>query len=352
MKLHTLAKDTAYRLDDEGNTVWSRAEIELYVRDGYEALARETKCIFDIHVCDNMPQTGNYSTDLERSLAEQRPGMGLTDTPGHFTAEHERNLTTKSLGGPTPATSPSEGGYFDDFEMPTLVPTGRLPDGVVDVLRVSWNQITLTAMGSQQLRQLDTQYETRQGDPRFWTWDKDGLMTIRLAPIPNGDASYNTVDGSRGTQKQTDETGITVVGTRGFLRERTGSFPAGGPRGTPRRRHPETNNIKVELARLGRDPQAHDFELPRSFLKYVVFWAMYQALKRQGPGQDSKLASHYKDRYELGKQRMTRRLDKISREYAGRIGFGAARGPAFGLGDPQPPYNYGKPHGSGVSGGY
>ena len=53
-------------------------------------------------------------------------------------------------------------------------------------------------MGSQTLRRMDPRYETLQGDPRFWTWDKDGLLTIRLVPVPNGDAAYDTIDGSRG----------------------------------------------------------------------------------------------------------------------------------------------------------
>ena len=353
MKLKEAVDDALYRLDDTVSEVWTRAEMELYIKDGYDKFCRQTKAIFDIAVIENVPSAGNWSTDLERWHAEHTPGMGITDRKMHFTGEHERNLTTKSLEGPTSATSPSDITLYNanHTDLPSTVPTGKLPDGTVEVIRVAWNNITLTAMGSQTLRRMDPRYETLQGDPRFWTWDKDGLLTIRLVPVPNGDAAYDTIDGSRGSMKQTDET-TTVVGTRGILREREGVFPAFGPRGTPRRQHPDEDNTKVEISRLGRDPQAFDFEIPRNYVKYPIFWAMSQALRRDGPGQDRKLAEHYSNRFELGINRMVSRMRDYTKERLGSIGHGAPGQPSFALGMPQLPWEYGPNFGRPTGGGY
>jgi hypothetical protein len=341
MKLFDATTDVLFRLDDDATEVWERDEIDLYVRDGYDQFARRTKCIFDIHVIPNVPPVGNWGDDLAKYLAEQKAGMGLTDDPMHRSGgDSERNLHGGNLAAATPSTSPSEASYFDDFSLPTTRATGRLPDGTVDVLRVAWNSITLTATNSHQLRLMDPNFETTSGDPRFWSWDKDGINYIRVFPAAGGDASYATIDGARGSQKYTDDTTVTVYGTRGILREREGSFPAGGRRGTPRRRHPVARNIVVEIARLGRNPAVWDFEIPQSFNKYVLFYAMAKALKRDGPGQDVKLASHYEDRFEVGVQRMLKRLARINSSRVGQFGT-TSDARSFGLGDPQLPYNYG-----------
>jgi hypothetical protein len=334
------------RLDDEDEAVWSRAEMVLYTKDGYDLLCRKTKCLFDMEVIENVPQTGNWGSDLEKYIAEHTPGMGLTDSRMHFTAEYERGLGVGgavggSTEGPTPATSPSEVGRFAAFGMPTKVATGRLSDGVVDVVRVTWDQLELFPEGSATVRRQDSQYEQREGgDPRMFTMDKDGLRTIRLVPPARGDADYATVDGSWGTMTQTTAS-VTVVGNYGILREVDGAFPAGGPHGTPTRQHPSTKNIVVEVARLGRSLDSHSFEIPDVYVKYVIFWAMHRALKRDGPGQDLKLAQHYASRFEMGVQRMQVRLKKVHKERILRMGFVSERQEPFGMGDPQPPYPFG-----------
>ena len=339
------------RLDDEDGTVWAYNEVLLYVKDGYDQLCRRTKCLFDLHVIENIPQVGNWGTDLERSLAEQRPGMGLTDERLHFTAEHERGarvggLVGGSTEGPTPGTSPLDGSKYSTFGVPVKVSTGRLPDETVDVFRVTWDELELDPEDSARMRMLDTQYERREGgDPRHYTLDKDGLLTLRLVPPARGDAVYPTVDGSWGTMTQTDDVTVTVVGTYGILREVEGAFPAGGPHGTPTRQHPAAKNVVVELARLGRSLDHHAFEVPDSYVKFVVFWAMHRALKRDGPGQDLKLSKHYADRFELGTQRMRVRLREVHKERVLRIGSTGETQEPFGMGPPQLPYPYGSPTG-------
>ena len=304
MYLADSVQNTLFRLDDEAEEVWSRDEIALYVKDGYDQFCRRSKCLFDVHVIENLAPVGNYSTDLERFLAEQTPGMGIMDRRMHFNTETERDLIAKSLEGPTAGTRPLDRGHFAGKSIPTTVSTGRLPDGTVDVIRVVWSNIALEAIGMAQLRQLAPTFDTTEGDPRWWAWSDEGVLTLRFYPIGGGDAVYDTISGARGSLRQTDETGLTINGSRGILRERVGNFPAGGPRGTVRRRHPDTDNFKVEISRLGRDLDSYAFEIPESFVKYVTFYAMSQALRRDGPGQDQKLAQHYTDRFELGLTRI------------------------------------------------
>lgn len=351
--LEEVTEKTMRRLEDSDAVVWSTAEIEDYLIDGSNQFCRRTRGLFDIHVVENVPQAGNWGLDLERFLAEQTPGMGLTDKRLHFTGERERDLGVEgrvggSTEGPTAATSPSDTSYLNSFEQSVRVDTARLPEITVDVLRVTWDDIELFPEDSADMRRLDTQYERREGgDPRHFTLDKDGLLTIRLVPPARGDATYATVDGSWGTMTFTDDSAVTahLGGFEGFgiLREVEGAFPAGGLNGSPTRQHPDDKNTKVEITRLGRPLRSYGFEIPDSYVKYCMFWAMYRALQREGPGQNLKLSQHYAARFEVGVARAKTRLRKINKEYTVLMGAMGAEREAFDLGDPQLPYPYGSP---------
>ena len=512
--------DALDRLGDLANTVWSRDEIGLYLRDGYDLYCRRTKCLFDIYVIENLPPSGNWQTDLEKYLAQQIPGMGLTDSPFHFTNDFERNYGIDgryggSYAGPAGTTLTREStipssrevvwasvvgatasgndltktassgwdnagavsaqqlasgdgyvettvsetnrgrmfglssgdtdqGYADiDFafymhnastlfvyeggtartaslgtyatgdilkvaiesgvvkyyqndtllytslvtptypilvdtalntisatitdtvvdggawarasielatgdSIPTAVPGGLLPQSTVDVLRVTYDDRELYALGSAQARRLDPNYESRSGDPQFFTFDKDGIFFLRLIPNAQGDAVYDTVSGSWGTMTYTDDTAVEIVTTEvtgyntggyGILRYRDDMFPTHGPWGTPTRIHPTTANTKVEVYRLGRSLDAHPFELPDAYLRYPLYWAMSRALHRDGPGQDMELADHFEQRFEMGIHRMTQKRAKMDRERVGSLG-GAPTDDAFSVGWPQAPYPY------------
>lgn len=347
LRAYDAVASTMRRLDDELGEVWSYDEVLGYIKDGYNMWCRRSRCLFDMHVIPNVPQVGNWSTDLEKYLAEHTPGMGLTDNPLHFTGSHEANLAVGgrvggSTEGPTPATSPSEAALFSAKGLPTKVATGRLPDGTADVLRITWDELELFPEGSADERLLDSQYEQRDGgDPRQYTLDKDGINTVRLVPPARGDAEYPTVSGSWGTMTQTDDTTISVVGTYGILRESDGYFPAGGPHGTPTQRHPAAKNIVAEIARVGRSLDGFAFEIPQQYVKYIIFWAMHRALERDGPGQDLKLSKHYSDRYGLGIERIKARLRKVNKEQRLRMGSGGETDLPFNMGNPTLPHPFG-----------
>ena len=357
MMLETAVTDVLGRLGDLATETWSSSEIKLYLRDGYDQFCAKTKCLWDVHVIENIPITGNWQTDLERSIAEQTPGFGLTDRPFHFTGEHERNLSTitggygQSYSGPAPATVPGTTWTNPDTgaALPSVVPGGDLPHSTVGVSRVYYDNRTLQGTSSTHLKSLDPNYEKRTGDPQWFTWDKDGIFFLRVVPAATGNAAYDTVSGSWGvlTQRLDADSAVedTIVsdGGWGFLTFRDDTFPAGGQHGTPTRIHPDTDNIMVEVYRLGRDLATHPFELPSAYLKYVYFWAMAQAFERDGPGQDLELSALYYDRFALGVSRMERKKRDMDVERVGAFGGPGIEDADFALGDATAPFPYGIP---------
>jgi hypothetical protein len=326
MKLHDIVTSALSRLDDERADTWSRTELGDRARDGYNAFARRTSCIYDIVVIENLPPTGGFGSDLQQFLAGVTPGHVVHDRRILFTQPGERDLIREPIEGvdvPITATVADQASG--------RVSGGKLPTSVVSVLRVAWDRATLARDSTQLLRLRDYQFETRDGDPQTWMWAEDGLLSLRIWPAAQGDATYDTIDttGSHpwGHETQSDD-GVTedlgpgLPQGYGIISGETDAFPSGGPWGLANRLHPDLKNIKIEITRLGRDPEVYPLEIPRVFEKYVIFYAMSEALKREGPGQDLKLAKHYMDRFELGVARMQARLKHISREKVGSIGGG------------------------------
>lgn len=360
--------DILDRLNDSDNDIWSRSEIDDYFTDGLDKFCRETQCLFDIHVIPNQPVVGNWQTDFEKWYAQQTAGMGLTDERMTHTANYLRDYGVEGAyaqsyaTNPTPATSPHEAtgtkgssttanGYFGansipeiTTALPSLVRGGTLPHNTVEVLRVAYDHRDLVGMESMHLRQLDPNYEDRNGDPQYYVFGKDGLFFLRLVPVANGDATYDDVSGTWGAMRQTDDSSVSTSGTWGILREESGTFNAGGRWGTVKRRHPVRKSIKVEVTRLNRDLNHSEIEIPRVYQKYVKYYAMYRALMREGPGQDLDRAEHYLQRYQMGVHRMLRNRAQLDDEYYGKLGGRHLMGPDFGLGDPSAPYPYGIPY--------
>jgi len=221
---------------------------------------------------------------------------------------------------------------------------GQLPHGCREIIRVQYNRRTLAGKSSQWVRRHDSQYQIRQGDPQIYTLDKDGIRFLRVIPMAGGTAAYNDIDGYRGGQKYTDDSDITTtVGTRGVLRYRSGNFPSHGPRGRVVAHHTDFWNIRVDHYRLGLDLTSHPFEIPQYFLKYVYYYAMSMALRREGPGQDIKLADHYMLRYKMGVERMQAYRRSFQRARIMRMGAGPeglAGAGSWGIGEPTLPAYY------------
>ena len=359
--LDAATTDVLDRLGDLDNKVWTRAEVKLYLQDGYDQFCTRTKVLFDTYVIENLPPVANWQTDLEKYFAQQRSGWGITDEKFHYTDSSEQDngvagAVGGSYSGPSGMTSPGDRDFAATVDgsaggVPTAVKGGTLPQSVVRVARVAWNRVDLQGLTAARLRQIDPIWEDRTGDPQWFVHDSDGLFYLRVVPAANGGATYTAVDGSWGSLAYTDDSTVTVVtrepdgyDTGGFgILVASDGFPSHGPWGTITRIHPDDDNIKVEVFRLGLPLTEHPFELPFAYQKYVLYWAMSQLLRREGPGQDIALADHYAERFEMGVQNLARKRDRMANEREGAFGAAQQVEP-FGIGDPQAPYPYGIPY--------
>ena len=348
------------RLGDLENKIWTRAETKLYLQDGYDTFCTRTKVLFDTYAIENLPPVANWQTDLEKWHAQQKSGWGITDEPFHYTDSSEQDngvggAVGGSYSGPSGMTSPGDRDFAATVDgsaagVPTTVKGGTLPQTVVRILRVAWNREDLQGLTAARLRELDPNWEDRTGDPQWFVHDSDGMFYLRVVPAADGSAAYTTVDGSWGTLAYTDDSTVTVNtiepdghNTGGFgILVATDGFPSHGPWGTVTRIHPDDDNLKVEVVRLGQPLTDHPFELPLAYQKYVLYWAMSQLLRRDGPGQDIALADHFAERFEMGVSNLARKRDRMTNERAGAFG-GSQQAEPFGLGDPRAPHPYGVP---------
>ena len=322
IKLFDVISGILTRLSDTEAGIWSRDEIGIYARDGYDSICRRTKCLFEIVHIENLPAVGNYSTDEEYEMALQIPRLILTGKR-NFTREVDKEFAEPGAVGPAGVSTHKQIPLLDQIDGATKPsPIGYLPRNCIQVERVVHDGITLDPEFSSSLRDMDNRYENQGGPPGWFTVDKDGLFTLRRYPTGDGAAVYADVEGHFGVEVTDDEYTGDIEGSWGSMCFDSEEFPTGGPWGTPTRTHPDINNTKVEIFRLGHDPDVRGFEVPRNYIKYIEFWACHRALKRDGVGQDLKMSDHYADRFEVGVGRMTSRRTTIQREYVGRIGHG------------------------------
>lgn len=352
MNLETFVTRVLKRLGDAEGEVWSREEIRIYGQDGYDQMCRSTKCLWDVAYVENLPAVANYSSEEEAELAKQIPNLILTGRRT-FTLEIEKGLAPAGSVGPAGVSTHAELALLSSI-LPTVPkpnPTGQLPRNYVGIERVTHDQLSLYPEFNAGLaRNWDNHYEIMSGRPNWFTVDKDGLFTLRRYPGGDGAAVYPDVTGWWGVEVSdtaytgsivSEEAGLPGTAVWGSLVYDPEEFPMGGPWGSPTRTHPDADNTRVEITRLGRDLSEHEFEIPSSHVKYIEFWAASRALRRDGPGQDLKLSKHYSDRFDMGLDRITKRLRGVESERSGRIGYGPQRGSVPPL-QITLPYNYGR----------
>lgn len=342
MRLDEVVTKVLVKIEDVEEKVYSRAEIAIYVKDQYNQFCRRTKCLFDMAYVENLPAIGTHSSDEEYEAAKQIPGLLL----GHkrtFTGEADRRHAPAGSVGPAGLSNYAYLPYLSQIGMTLPAPTGQLPRGLVEIEQVLHNRVVLRPEFSQGMAtQIDNRYESKLGGYTEWfIVDKDGLFTLRRYPSGDGNAQYADVTGYWGVETRDTEYTGTVTGTWGAMVQDTEQFAIGGPWGAPTRLHPEDNNTRIEYTRLGRDLDGHEFEIPNSYIKYIVFGACARALRRDGPGQDLNLAQHYESRFETGVERMVDRVSSKQHDAVGHIGHGPliSNLPPLQI---SLPYNYGK----------
>ena len=134
MSLYDLVNNVLKRLDDYpsvgGEPIWTSAEVELYVKDGYDAFCRQTKCILDFFYPENVPLAGNYVGRWERNYFESgMVAVGLINYSGGY---WERDYAQASAIGPANLNQPWEAAYVSQTFAVSLHP---IPEDNVTVDR-------------------------------------------------------------------------------------------------------------------------------------------------------------------------------------------------------------------------
>lgn len=252
---------------------------------------------------------------------------GVTDGVANYTAAWERELARdvaddRDWSGPATSTAPWE--FTDGFASRALVDTSlsalyELPDTLTDLVRVTWDKRGTDALEAHPMQGVDSRYEITQGEVYGFLWEKDGLRTLRLVRVPGVAADTITVSADtygvmRGV---TDLTADTVSGSWGGPRCIPGQHPiGGGTYGAGRRPYLDTHNVRVEHFRHGT-PLDHGeavCELPDRYAVYLVDYAAWKCLLRNGPGQDVVLAEHFHQRWIRNTARVAQRIDGVDRE--------------------------------------
>jgi hypothetical protein len=353
--------------------IWSRSEVQGYLRDGYLDFCRRALLVWDVAYLEALPAMANTDFPWERAFVQATrgpsvsPGVIVTTDQGHLTgrAVYDFPWEAAFVGGT--AAGPRNCGFpWERAYLTTSVQAGvhDLPPDTIDVQRATHDGRRLQPLRASELEGIDQLYETTRGPVDAYTLNKEGVRRLRLYRIPSAQADHYIAIGqfgiARGSSPTTtalplvwmhlDEWGIViaggldappsvfgdfnplmgtpstasawvyasefldseVVGTYGLLRRAPNYHPARGPWGIARRFSQDASNTRVEYIRHGGYPTRQGrFELPDHYLRFLRFYAMARALARQGPGQDLELAEHYRARYDAGILRAGARMQAM-----------------------------------------
>lgn len=346
--LRDLVTDVSARLGDADERIWTSAEITLQVQNAYQEIANAQHVFWDVTYLENLPPGFSYTAPWERAFLVDL-GHGFDFGCANFTAEVDR----RALGderlriGPANHTSPFEAtdGWLASVRASTAVSaTAEVPKTLTALERVTWDARVIEALAPRRLQHGDSRYETTRGEVYGYTWQKDGVRTLRKVRVPAAMADTVTVTGSWGLlRRPTDLSTVAVSGSWGVPRRIPGHHPMGTEHfGAPRRPFLEGKNVRVEHFRHGRAldaPQALS-ELPAPYVRYLRDYAQWQCLARKGPGQDLVLAAHFAQRWTRGLARIAKRLAFIDRERTSVLG-GDSRTLTTRPPRPQRPWAYG-----------
>jgi hypothetical protein len=321
LTLRQLRVQTLTRLGDTATQIWTGDEVDGHLVQGYLQIATALEVFWDWVYAENLPRGWSYNQPWEKAMLPESGGFDFGYA--NFTAEFERRMLgdERLRYGPGNYTSPFEAtdGFLSRAQASTDIPaTAELPKTLTALSRVLWDERAIDAMEARTLSREDSRYEITKGEVFGYIWQKDGIRTLRKVRVPAAQATTYTVDGSWGLLRSTgDLTTETVTGTWGVPRRIPGQHPIGSTFfGIPRRVYHDGMNVRIEHFRQGRALRASDdvCELPERYALYLRDYAMQKCLERSGPGQDLKLAAHFKARWARGLARIERRLQLVDAE--------------------------------------
>lgn len=329
------------RLNDDVQAFWTVSEIDGYLTQAYQALARSTRAIWDLAYLENLP------AGFSCAAAWEVPYESFSYGVANYTMPDERRMLTEtSRIGPANHTSPFEAtdGLLSAAGASTAIPaTATVPVRLTEIDRPTYDDRAVPVITPLQAQSWDTRYDITEGPVDALVTKGDGLRVVRKVRVPSVQAETYTIDGSWGcVRSPADLTGATVSGTWGVPRRIPDHHPMGAECfGLPRRPYADVTNVRLEHWREGRvvTAGADVFELPDRATVYLRDYAISQCYRKSGPAQDLRLAEHYAARYARGVARITRRVQTHRRARVGQFG-GAGR---VSSGPPRPrlPWQFG-----------
>ncbi len=314
--LLTVRDDTLYRLGDTELKVWSNAEIDSYLQEGYDELAIRTLCFWDQSFLEDLPYIGNFNGSWEKIYFSS--GEIIYEQFSH-TESWESEYDSTGLD-PGNHTSSFEDVYLSVNYISAL---SEIPDNLYKIERAIWDNKRLIPMTPMEL-EADPDYQTTEGDVAAYSMDQEGLRHFRKYRKPSVVSDIYSITGTWGILRDpSDITDETPVGTWGTIRRISGeSVSSSNVWGLVRRVTKQTKNTRIEYFRRGNPvaSELSEFELPDLYVKYVRHFAMWRSLEREGPGQDTVLGEHYHQRFEIGIAMMLKRKSAIASTRIGRMG--------------------------------
>lgn len=244
------------RLGDTDQTVWNSAEIEAYLKEGYDEMAYRTAAFWDT-------------------------------------------------------------AYLDDVSSQA---THNLPADTYDVERATWDNKKLVALKANDLIQLDSQYRVTTGQVESYTLDQDGLRVFRKYRIPTVNKTIEVTSwGNPRDLRDLGYSETAQWGIARVIPELKGPSTAWGiPRNL--NVDSLNTRIEVTRRGRPLVSINSEFEFDDRYVKYIRFFALSRALERESPGQDLQLSKHYSERYLAGIQRIMKRKALFRSRPARRFG--------------------------------
>jgi hypothetical protein len=365
--------EVLYRLGDSTSVIWTDAEIDRYINEGYEKLAMGTGLLWDCAYLEDQSYAGNYTTAWETNYLE---AGGQTLNRFHFTHAFEVDSALPGHVNLGPANHTTLWEYDNGYVATEhFLAVHQLPTELIEIERALWNKRRIEPLRSSELEFADAQYQTQQGEVMGYLRDKDGIRSFRKWRIPSQAADEYTVTGdgwtgnytadwepddapttftfyeqfayTQGWEKpyvtaalqpiptsnhtgtwefrNTTQFGILrnpteiadeeVIGSWGIPRRIPGEHPCAGDGtwGIPRRIWKAAHNTKIEYTKKGKTlvGDGDTFELPDLYVKYIRHFAMHRALQRDGQGQDLGLSNFWKALWENGLSRARKRKQSL-----------------------------------------
>ena len=340
-RLANLVERVLHRLGDSAQKIWTSEEIESYIERGARELAATVRLVWDAAYLECLPAGFSYTAKWEK-----RNGVTFDFDVASYTMVEEAALFDSEevleadVVQRANYTSPSDLDFFDDVDASTQQrATAELPARLTDIDRVTWDNRPIDAATPRRMEAHDSRYELTEGEVYAYTVKKDGPNTLRKIRIPSALADTYTVDGSWGIVRNVDEVVenvdypddypltlvlewpeysgavylVGIVGSWGIPRQVQGEHPLGDTEGwgIPRRFYREGKNLRVEFYRIPQiDDDMGGSELPDRMFLYLGDFAQWRALKRNGPGQDYRLAGIYEQRWNRNLARVQNRIQR------------------------------------------